>query len=129
MPILTDPSSAYEITVTYQPGAPPTHTLRKVAARTLPGLPLPGPAIPAPAPPTYRLDVVDSVSGALLYRRPYARPGYVEAYGADSEWTQLPAAHPQVLVTLIPYFGGSPGLVVVAYDGTHPWLNIQLPQQ
>jgi hypothetical protein len=126
------PSTAYEITVsvtvTVEPGAPPTVTHtdpRPVSARALPSLPV-GPNVSAHRP-SYRLEVV-APNGAILYRRPYARPGYVEAYGSDSAWTRLPERHTQVLVTLIPAFPKGTGLSVVAYEpnSRSPWLSIPL---
>jgi hypothetical protein len=70
----------------------------------------------------FRLEVRDSENdNAVLYRRPYARPRYVEAYGRESRWTALPASHPQVLVTLIPYFESPTGLSVAIYGEGTDW--------
>lgn len=116
---------SYEITFTYQEPILQVTTLRWVTTAALPGLPLTVPR------PDNALEVVHTTATAneqVLYRRPYARLGYAEAYGPDSEWTRLPAGHPQVLVSLIPADFDSPlPLDVVIYAGGSEKLRIPLP--
>ena len=109
---MLQPLLSYEVTVAYQAGAPQV-TTRRMSGRALPSLPLDGPR------PTYALEVVRPRTAQspeiVLHRRPCATPGFAEAYGADSEWTPLPPAHLQMLVSLVPDFGGEQEIVAYAH--------------
>jgi hypothetical protein len=128
------PDTAFEIRVMvkYEPDGSRTitHTRpRKVNTRALPGLSIPAAGRPTHRPSS-RLEVVVESTGTIRYCRPYARPGYTEAYGPDSAWTRLPVRHTQVLVALIPAYHDSERLRVMAYEprSAVPWLDIQLPR-
>jgi len=141
------PATAYELTITVtvtderRPSLSISHTgPREVLARALPSLPLRS-ALDRVRWPSYRLEVIDLTptshpKGEVLYRRPFVRPGYVEAYGPDSGWTLLPKGHGQVLCVLLPMFLNQAqqkrrNLYVVAYEPNEPneptpWFRIQL---
>jgi len=104
--------TAYELTFTYQAPLFQATSVQAVIAVAMPsmpaGTPRPDDAIEVVRPGTS--PALDQV----LYRRPFARLGHAEAYGADSEWAPLASTHRQVLASIVPDFEAPQQVVVYA---------------